>query len=50
MTVLGVILSNDFPSKFPSYVGQVQALLQSQDPKMVYIGLLGLKELTRVYK
>ncbi|KAG9323012.1 hypothetical protein KVV02_008080 [Mortierella alpina] len=50
ITVLGVILANDFPSKFPSYLSQVQTLLQSQDPKMVYIGLLALKELTRVYK
>ncbi|KAF9970777.1 hypothetical protein BGZ65_010888, partial [Modicella reniformis] len=50
ITVLGVILSNDFPSKYPGYHAQVQALLQSQDPKIVYVGLLALKELTRVYK
>ncbi|KAF9114888.1 hypothetical protein BGX27_009533 [Mortierella sp. AM989] len=50
ITVLGVILSNDFPEKYPSYPVQVQGLLQSQDPKIVYVGLLALSELTRVYK
>jgi hypothetical protein len=50
ITVLGVVLSNDFPSKYPGYLGQVQNLLQSQDPKVVYVGLLALKEVTRVYK
>ncbi|KAI8603528.1 armadillo-type protein [Dissophora ornata] len=50
ITVLGVILANDFPSKYPGYLGQVQTLLQSQDPKIVFVGLLALKELTRVYK
>ncbi|KAG0369812.1 hypothetical protein BGZ54_008807, partial [Gamsiella multidivaricata] len=50
ITVLGVILANDFPAKYPGYPSQVQALLQSQDPKIVYVGLVALKELTRVYK
>ncbi|KAF9190108.1 hypothetical protein BGZ50_000457 [Haplosporangium sp. Z 11] len=50
ITVLGVILANDFPSKYPGYISQVQNLLQSHDPKVVYVGLLALKELTRVYK
>ncbi|KAF9586016.1 hypothetical protein BGW38_010410 [Lunasporangiospora selenospora] len=50
VTVLGVILSNDFPTKFPGYLAQVQTLLQSQDPKIVFVGLLGLKEVLRVYK
>ncbi|KAG0343672.1 hypothetical protein BG004_005100 [Podila humilis] len=50
LTVLGVILVNDFPEKYPGYFAQVQTLLQSQDPKTVFIGLLALKELTRVYK
>ncbi|KAF9907671.1 hypothetical protein EC991_010703 [Linnemannia zychae] len=50
LTVLGTILSNDFPAKYPSYLAQVQSLLQSQDPKIVFVGLLALKEVTRVYK
>ncbi|KAF9147435.1 hypothetical protein BG015_010946 [Linnemannia schmuckeri] len=50
LTVLGTILSNDFPAKYPGYLTQVQSLLQSQDPKIVFIGLLALKEVTRVYK
>ncbi|KAF9161693.1 hypothetical protein DFQ26_004323 [Actinomortierella ambigua] len=50
VTVLGVILANDFPAKYPGYLSQVQTLLQSQDIKIVYTGLLALKELTRVYK
>ncbi|KAF8941533.1 hypothetical protein BGZ58_006936 [Dissophora ornata] len=50
ITVLGTILSNDFPSKFPGYLTTVQNLLQSQDPKMVYVGLIALKEVLRVYK
>ncbi|KAF9202388.1 hypothetical protein BGZ49_007438 [Haplosporangium sp. Z 27] len=50
ITVLGVILSNDFPEKYPGFPTQVQSLLQSQDPKIVYVGLLALKELTRTYK
>ncbi|KAF9433333.1 hypothetical protein BGZ76_009597 [Entomortierella beljakovae] len=50
ITILGVILSNDFPEKYPNYPALVQNLLQSQDPKIVYVGLLALKELTRVYK
>ncbi|KAG0296044.1 hypothetical protein BGZ96_010335 [Linnemannia gamsii] len=50
LTVLGTILSNDFPDKYPSYLPQVQSLLQSQDPKTVFVGLLALKEVTRVYK
>ncbi|KAF9929113.1 hypothetical protein FBU30_001842 [Linnemannia zychae] len=50
LTVLGTILSNDFPAKYPGYLTQVQSLLQSQDPKIVHVGLLALKEVTRVYK
>jgi len=50
ITVLGVILSNDFPSKYPGYLATVQTLLQSQDPKIVFVGLLALKEVLRVYK
>ncbi|KAG0058926.1 hypothetical protein BGZ90_004701 [Linnemannia elongata] len=50
LTVLGTILSNDFPAKYPGYLSQVQSLLQSQDPKIVFVGLLALKEVTRVYK
>ncbi|KAG9068719.1 hypothetical protein KI688_011002 [Linnemannia hyalina] len=50
LTVLGTILSNDFPAKYPGYLTQVQSLLQSQDPKIVFVGLLALKEVTRVYK
>lgn len=50
ITVLGVILSNDFPAKYPGYLATVQTLLQSQDPKIVFVGLLALKEVLRVYK
>ncbi|KAF8934669.1 hypothetical protein BGZ52_003629 [Haplosporangium bisporale] len=50
ITALGVMLSNDFPSKWPGYLAQVQTLLQSQDPKVVFVGLIALKEVLRVYK
>ncbi|KAK3816011.1 MAG: armadillo-type protein [Benniella sp.] len=50
ITVLGVIIANDFPSQYTALPGQIQALLQSQDPKIVHVGLLALKELTRAYK
>ncbi|KAF9202029.1 hypothetical protein BGZ49_007782 [Haplosporangium sp. Z 27] len=50
ITVLGTILSNDFPEKYPGYLSTVQTLLQSQDPKIVYVGLIALKEVLRVYK
>ncbi|KAG0045066.1 hypothetical protein BGZ83_009681 [Gryganskiella cystojenkinii] len=50
ITVLGVILSNDFPANYPGYLATVQTLLQSQDPKIVFVGLLALKEVLRVYK
>ncbi|KAF9898563.1 hypothetical protein BX616_003874, partial [Lobosporangium transversale] len=50
ITVLGTILSNDFPQKFPGYLNTVQTLLQSQDHKIVFVGLIALKEVLRVYK
>ncbi|KAF9115179.1 hypothetical protein BGX27_008657 [Mortierella sp. AM989] len=50
ITVLGTILSNDFPAKFPGYLNTVQTMLQSQDPKIVFVGLIALKEVLRVYK
>ncbi|KAG0315466.1 hypothetical protein BGZ97_008202 [Linnemannia gamsii] len=50
ITVLGTILSNDFPTKYPGYLNTVQTLLQSQDPKIVFVGLIALKEVLRVYK
>ncbi|KAI1302858.1 hypothetical protein EDD11_005462 [Mortierella claussenii] len=50
ITVLGTILSNDFPEKYPGYLSTVQTLLQSQDPKIVFVGLIALKEVLRVYK
>lgn len=50
ITVLGVIIANDFPTQYPALPGQIQALLQAQDPKVVHVGLLALKELTRAYK
>ncbi|KAG0017779.1 hypothetical protein BGZ80_007926 [Entomortierella chlamydospora] len=50
ITVLGTILSNDFPAKYPGYLNAVQTMLQSQDPKVVFVGLIALKEVLRVYK
>ncbi|KAF9586050.1 hypothetical protein BGW38_010110 [Lunasporangiospora selenospora] len=50
ITVLGIILSNDFPSNYAGFLPQVQSLLQSQDPQAIYVGLLAIKEVTRVYK
>ncbi|KAF9397483.1 hypothetical protein BGX21_008820, partial [Mortierella sp. AD011] len=50
ITVLGTILSNDFPAKYPGYLNTVQTMLQSQDPKVVFVGLIALKEVLRVYK
>ncbi|KAG0224632.1 armadillo-type protein [Mortierella sp. GBAus27b] len=50
ITVLGTILSSDFPTKFPGYLTMVQNLLQSQDSTTVLVGLIALKEVLRVYK
>ncbi|KAG0255719.1 hypothetical protein BG011_004960 [Mortierella polycephala] len=50
ITVLGTVLSNDFPAKFPGYLSTVQTMLQSQDHKIVYVGLIALKEVLRIYK
>lgn len=47
---LNTILSNDFPDQWPNFVNEVQGLLTSQDPRMVYVGLLSLREVVKVYQ
>ncbi|RUS23108.1 armadillo-type protein [Endogone sp. FLAS-F59071] len=47
---LSTILSNDFPDLWPEFLSQVQAALQSNDVRLVYVGLLALREVVKVYQ
>ncbi|KAI8100099.1 armadillo-type protein [Halteromyces radiatus] len=47
---LHTILSNDFPEQWSQFVGELENLLSSNDPRLVYVGLLALREVVRVYQ
>ncbi|KAI9492090.1 armadillo-type protein [Zychaea mexicana] len=47
---LNTILSNDFPDQWPNFVNDVQSFLASTDVKMVYVALLALREVVKVYQ
>ncbi|KAI8335415.1 armadillo-type protein [Chlamydoabsidia padenii] len=47
---LYIILSNDFPDLWTQFVGELQNLLSSSDFRLVYVGLLALREVVKVYQ
>ncbi|KAG5518299.1 hypothetical protein PMAC_003095 [Pneumocystis sp. 'macacae'] len=49
-SIVGVILSHDFPEKWSDFMDQVVRLLNSQDAHYVYIGLISFLEISKVYR
>ncbi|KAI9283549.1 armadillo-type protein [Umbelopsis sp. AD052] len=47
---LNTILTSDFPDQWPDLVHQLQASLTSQNADTVYVGLLALKEVVKIYQ
>ncbi|KAH8551815.1 armadillo-type protein [Umbelopsis sp. PMI_123] len=47
---LNTILTYDFPGQWPDLVHQLQASLTSQNVDTVYVGLLALRELVKIYQ
>jgi hypothetical protein len=47
---LGTILENEFPDRWPELVPMVQEMMQSNDQKVVYSGLLVLRETVKIYQ
>jgi hypothetical protein len=47
---LGVVLSSDYPEKWPEYLNDILALLSTTDHHQVLAGILGLHELVRIYQ
>ncbi|CAI2189717.1 5681_t:CDS:2, partial [Funneliformis geosporum] len=47
---LNRVLVNDFPDKWLDYMTQIHALLGTNDAKMVYVGLLALQQVVKIYQ
>ncbi|ORX55180.1 ARM repeat-containing protein [Hesseltinella vesiculosa] len=47
---LKTILEMDFPDQWPHFMEQVQSFLSSSDTRQVYVGLLALRAVIRVYQ
>ncbi|KAI8976256.1 armadillo-type protein [Pilobolus umbonatus] len=47
---LFTILSNDFPQQWPSFMQELERYLISDDVRLVYVGLLALREVVKVYE
>ncbi|KAL0098010.1 armadillo-type protein [Phycomyces blakesleeanus] len=47
---LNTILCNDFPDLWPNFVNELQNFLTSSDVRLVYVGLLALREVVKVYQ
>ncbi|SAM02255.1 hypothetical protein [Absidia glauca] len=47
---LHTILNNDFPDQWTQFVGELEKLLTSTDIRLVYVGLLALREVIKVYQ
>ncbi|KAI8376325.1 armadillo-type protein [Radiomyces spectabilis] len=47
---LNTILSNDFPDQWPNFVKELETFLTSSDVRLVYVGLLALREVVKVYQ
>ncbi|RCH94560.1 hypothetical protein CU097_000253, partial [Rhizopus azygosporus] len=49
-STLNTILTNDFPDKWPNFVSELEKFLTSTDVRLVYVGLLALREVVKVYQ
>lgn len=49
-STLNTILTNDFPDNWPNFVSELERLLTSTDVRLVYVGLLALREVVKVYQ
>jgi hypothetical protein len=49
-STLNTILTNDFPDNWPNFVSELERLLTSSDVRLVYVGLLALREVVKVYQ
>lgn len=47
---LNTILSADFPEQWPDFVDQVHNCLTSSDHRVVFVGLLALREVIKIYQ
>ncbi|KAI8074983.1 armadillo-type protein [Gongronella butleri] len=47
---LMTILDKDFPDQWPQFIDQVQSFLTSNDSRLVYVGLLALREVVKIYR
>ncbi|CAG8569447.1 9240_t:CDS:10 [Ambispora leptoticha] len=47
---LNNVLTYDFPENWPDYMNQVHSLVASNDPRVVYIGLLSLFQVVKVFQ
>ncbi|KAI9483976.1 MAG: armadillo-type protein [Benjaminiella poitrasii] len=44
------ILNHDFPDEWPSFIQELEAFLTSQDVRTVYVGLIALREVVKVFQ
>ncbi|KAI8976466.1 armadillo-type protein [Pilobolus umbonatus] len=49
-STLNTILTNDFPDNWPNFVSELERLLTASDVRLVYVGLLALREVVKVYQ
>ncbi|KAI8969324.1 armadillo-type protein [Mycotypha africana] len=49
-STLNTILTNDFPDQWPNFVSELEKFLTSSDYRLVYVGLLALREVVKVYQ
>jgi importin-7 len=49
-SVLRSVISRDFPDEWPGYVDHAVALLSSQDPQEVYVGLMATVEPIKAFR
>ncbi|KAI9256941.1 putative nonsense-mediated mRNA decay protein [Sporodiniella umbellata] len=49
-STLNTILTSDFPDKWPNFVNEVEKFLTSADVRLIYVGLLALREVVKIYQ
>ncbi|KAI8890600.1 ARM repeat-containing protein [Backusella circina FSU 941] len=47
---LNCILTNDFPDQWPTFMHELERFLVSEKVRMVYVGLLALREVVKVFQ
>ncbi|KAI8645751.1 armadillo-type protein [Parasitella parasitica] len=47
---LYIILNADFPQNWPAFITELEAFLTSDDIRIVYVGLVALREVVKVYQ